>query len=117
MTETAMPKNVLDDVMESMRSLYHPPFTFFINRLHKWSFWIATTAFAGSSVFAFVFSQVAWPQPRWMWWARLALLCAAIAYGSAFANCVAGIVGSLRTVLPPEKIVEPTISAFTDELA
>jgi hypothetical protein len=117
MTEITMPKNVVDDVMSSLRLLYHRPFTFFLNRPQKWSFWIMVAAFAGLCVFAFVFSQVPWPQPRWVWWARVALLCAAMTYIGMMADCVALIVGSLRLVLPPEKILAPLIAAFTGELA
>jgi hypothetical protein len=116
-TETAMPKNVINDVLSSLRQLYHQPSTFFLNRPQKWSFLSMVTAFGGLCVFALLFSQAPWPQPQWVWWARIALLCALIAYGSLLVNYVASMVGSLRRILPPDRILEPVISAFTGELA
>jgi hypothetical protein len=117
MTEIVMAKNILDDVMSSLRHLYHRPFTFFLNRPQKWSFWIMVTAFGGLCFFALLFSKAPWPQPQWAWWGTLALLSALIAYGSLVVNSVASTVGSLRLVLPPERILEPVIAAFTGELA
>ena len=49
-TEAAMPKNVVDDVMSSLRQLYRLPFRLFMNRPQKWAFWIMVTAFGGLCV-------------------------------------------------------------------
>jgi hypothetical protein len=88
MSEIAVPKNVIDDVMSSLRQLYHRPIIFFLNRAHKWSFWSTVTAFGGLGVFALLFSMASWPEVQWRWWARLALLLTLIAYVSVVVNSV-----------------------------
>ena len=103
--------------MSSLRYLYHRPFTFFMNRPQRWSFWGIVTFFVLLCGFGLLFSQAPWPQPRWPWWENLALLSALIVYAGVVVHSVASTVGSLRQILPPEKIVEPAIAAFHGELA
>jgi hypothetical protein len=117
MAEIVMLKNVLDDVLSSLRQVYHRPFTLFLNRPQKYSFWGMIAAFVCLCLFALLFSKVRWPEPQWAWWSTLALLSALMCYASMAVNMVASAVGSLRLVLPPERIVEPIIAAFTAELA
>jgi hypothetical protein len=117
MTKIVMVKNVLDDVMGSLRHLYRRPFTIFLNRPQKWAFWTAIIAFCGLCLFVLLFSKVSWPQPRWTWWLNLGLISALIMYAALAADSLAFMVGSLRLVFPPDKIVAPVIAAFPEEVA
>jgi hypothetical protein len=116
MTENEKPENVLDDVMRSLRLIYHRPFALFANRPQRWSFGGMVGAFVLLGLFAGLFSLAPWPQPKWVWWARLAILSSLLCYACMAVNTVATTIGDLRRVLPPERVLDPVMAAFPEEL-
>jgi hypothetical protein len=116
MAEIGVPKNVLEEVMGSMRRLHHRPFKFFLNRPQKVSSWIAAVAVVGVCLFVLLFSQVSWPEPQWPGWVTLAQLSAMVLYVSLMVATVAAAVPSFRDFISPDRsLLAPVVGAFDEE--
>jgi hypothetical protein len=116
MTEIEAPKNVLEDVMRSMRRIHRRPFKIFRNRLEKWFSWISIGSIGGVVVFSVLFSAVPWPQPQWPWWGTLAYLSMVMYYLSFMLAIFAGTVSSIRMIFSPERsMFAPVVTAFGEE--
>jgi hypothetical protein len=118
MTEIEAPKNVLEDVMRSMRRIHHQPFRFFLNRPQKWFFWISIGSIGGVGVFSLLFFAAPWPQPRWLWWETLMSLSVVMYYLSFMLSILSETVSRFWIVVSPERrLYAPAVTAFGQELS
>ena len=76
MTENTAAKNVVEDV--TSRMFRSNPVKRVRSRWQKLFFWMAVGTVLCMGIFLFLFTSVTWPQPQWLWRARLTMLSVVI---------------------------------------